>query len=141
MNMNCSDLYQSFIIRLGDDIEEAEQIAVRIISHLRRDRHDRADIDRIREDFSIMRGIDKYREELIIVNRLNDEALAYLVAQTIDLSKIIDMLKSTLKSVKSAKMSRDYASKQERKARNGIKILTEIHSQLMEYKTLSKSIC
>lgn len=78
--LQLDELYNECISRIDDDIEIAEEYLIGCVTYLRRQYTGRADRDRVREDFSLTRGLDKYERELHTISRLSDDSLSTLIA-------------------------------------------------------------
>ena len=83
-----------------DDIDVAQDYLIGCITFLKRKESGRADRDRVREDVILNRGMEKYVSELKIISSLSNDALATLIASSIDLSNEIKRVLSLYEKVK-----------------------------------------
>lgn len=90
--MEVDALYYACIDRIDERLELAEEYLVGCVTFLYRQKTGRADRDRVAEDFSLNRGLEKYIEELTIISRLSDSAMATLIASSLDLAKELERL-------------------------------------------------
>jgi len=124
MDANIEALYYVCIDRIDDEnLELAEEYLIGCITFLHRQANGRADRDRIKEDFDLDRGVEKYEDELIIISRMRDETLRTLIASSLDLSSYVDMLTDVHDKINGAVYDKVQAYNQTAKIRKAIKIL------------------
>lgn len=103
MNANIEALYYECIDKIDDEnIEQAEYYLIGCVTFLQRQAHGRADRDRVAEDFSMNRGIHKYKEELTIISRLSEMSLHTLIASSLDLSDLVEQIEGICKIMENA---------------------------------------
>lgn len=125
--VDVSDLYYDCIDRIDlDNIENAEEYLVGCVTYLKRKTTGRADRDRVREDITMNRGLEKYRQELLTISHLSDEALSTLIASSIDLTGEIKRVISLHDKLRMATMNSDEAKVQANKAKKASDIFLRI---------------
>lgn len=132
MNDHIEDLYYQCIDRIDDDVQKAENYLIGCITFLYRQEHGRADRDRIREDFSLNRGLEKYTQELTIISRLPESSLSTLIASSLDLSKFIVDLSEVVEKTKDAIPDDVQAFGQRSKIKKAINLLNELDSVMSD---------
>lgn len=121
------DLYNKCISKIDDeDIEIAEYYLIGCVTLLKRRYTGRADRDRVREDFKLIRGWDKYERELNTIAKLSDDALASLIASSIDLTDDVRHITDLFKKIKDASMDSNEAIKQSSQALKAANLLQKI---------------
>lgn len=120
------ELYNTCINRIDDDIDVAEEYLIGCVTYLRRQYTGRADRDRVREDFSLTRGLDKYERELHTISRLSDDSLSTLIASSLDLSKDLRHICILFDKIKIASMDKDDAKKQSAQAKRASDMFAKI---------------
>lgn len=108
------------------DVDVAQEYLIGCITFLKRKESGRADRDRVREDVLLSRGMEKYSEELKIVSRLSDDALATLIASSIDLSNEIKRVISLYEKVKLSCVDGKEAKTQAGKAKRASDLFARI---------------
>lgn len=130
MSEEIEDLYYTCIDRIDDDVETAEHYLIGCITFLYRQTHGRADRDRITEDFSLNRGLEKYVEELTIISRLPSNSLSTLIASSLDLSMVVNNLSEIVEKARGAIYDDVQSYGQTSKIRKSIQLLTELDGLL-----------
>ena len=120
------DLYNKCIAKIDDDIETAEVYLVGCVTLLKRKYTGRADRDRVREDFTLTRGLEKYQRELNTISKLSDDALSSLIASSLDLTDDLRHVTDLFRKVKDASMDNSEAIKQATQARKASKLFQRI---------------
>ena len=120
------DLYNKCIAKIDDDIETGEIYLIGCVTLLKRKYTGRADRDRIREDFSLTRGLEKYERELNTISKLSDDALASLIASSIDLTDDLRHVNDLFRKIKDATMDEKEAIKQAAQARKASNLFQRI---------------
>lgn len=119
-------LYNNIISRIDGNIDVAEQYIIGAVSYLKRKNDGRSDKDRIRADFEINRGIEKYERELTTMLNLSDTAFESLIGSSVDLTPNVRIVKDVLSKVKCANFFTDDAKEESTKAKNMARMLLEI---------------
>lgn len=138
MDKEMQALYYKCIDRLDDELEKAESYLISCITFLHRKEHGRADKDRIREDFSLNRGVYKYKEELTIISRLPESSLSTLIASSLDLSPLVEEITNIHEKVNNAIYDDVEANSQSVKIRKAIAILQELSTVIRDKKGNNK---
>lgn len=132
MNANIEALYYACIDRIdGEDLDLAEHTLIGCITYLHRQENGRADRDRVTEDFSLDRGIEKYEIELQIISKMAEESLRTIIASSIDLSSTRAYIKSQEELVSGAIYDEVQADYQ-------VPIIEDMIASLMELKKMIK---
>lgn len=124
--LQLDELYNRCINRIDDDIEIAEEYLIGCVTYLRRQYTGRADRDRVREDFSLIRGLNKYERELHAIVHLSDDSLCTLIASSLDLSKDLRHICDLFDKIKIASMDKDDAKKQSAQAKRASDMFAKI---------------
>jgi len=128
MDKEIEVLYYKCIDKIDDNLEKAEPYLISCITFLSRKKHGRADKDRITKDFSLNRGVHKYKEELTIISRLPRSSLATLIASSLDLSPLVEEISKIHKKTNNAIYDEVEANNQNAKIQKAIKMLTELYT-------------
>lgn len=134
MNANIENIYYKCIEKIDDDINKAEYYLIGCVTFLYRQDNGRADRDRIAEDFSLNRGLEKYVAELTIISRLSNSSLATLIASSIDLSKVVNDLGEIVEKAKSAIQDDVRSYNQTAKIKKAMLLLTELSKVMRDSK-------
>lgn len=121
-----------------DDVEVSEEYLIGCVTSLKRRSQGRADRDRIREDFNLMRGLDKYERELNLISKMDENALTCLIATTLDLSKEVKRMKRILERIRYANFDDDQTKSQATKAQIASGIMKKISALLKPKKRVYK---
>lgn len=122
-----TSIFNKCVDRIDEnDIEMAEECIVGCVTLLKRRFTGRADRDRIRADFSLNRGLEKYERELNTISKLSDDALSSLIASSIDLTDDLAHVEFIFNKIKDASLSPQEAIKQASKARKTANIFMRI---------------
>lgn len=140
MNKQIEDLYYKCIEKIDDDVEKAEYYLIGCITFLCRQTHGRADRDRIAEDFSLNRGLEKYVEELTIISRLPESSLSTLIASSLDLSMVIKNLSEIVEKAKGAIYDDVQSYGQTTKIKKAMHLLSELNKLVKEKKYCRRQI-
>ena len=138
MSEKIDGLYNRCITKIDDDIETAEVYLIGCVTLLRRRYTGRADRDRIREDFSLTRGLEKYERELNTISKLSDDALSSLIASSIDLTDDLRHVNDLFRKIKDATMDEREAIKQAAQARKASNLFQRIANILRPKKKKEK---
>lgn len=127
MDCNVEALYYECIDRInGEDLDIAEEYLIGCVTFLHRQTHGRADRDRVAEDFSLDRGMEKYESELAVISKMSESGLATLIASSLDFSKELKRIKELYGNVRIAVYEDTEADFQVCKLNEAIEILTEM---------------
>lgn len=113
-----------------DRFNMAESLLIGGITLLKRKSNGRADRDRIREDIKFDRGLDKYEEEIRKVFNSSDEYLSDLIAESIDLSHLVDHIKYIVSVIKKADLRGKEQKTQAGRARKAVTLLQKLTCKL-----------
>ena len=123
-----------------DRFNMAESLLIGGITLLKRKSNGRADRDRIREDIKFDRGLEKYEEEIRKVFNASDEYLSDLIAESIDLSPLVDHIKYIVSAIKKSdlRIRQKVEKTQAGKTKKSIKFLMSISNKLAPNRKVKK---
>lgn len=134
------DLFYAALERIDPtDADVASEYIVGALTYLQRSFNGRSDRDRVRDDVELNRGLKKYERELTAIIRMSDDALAALIANSIDLSADARHIEKILKHVEKAGWCVMDASKQCSQAKRIAKMMTRI-ATILEPKKIDRSV-
>lgn len=133
MDANIEALYYACIDRIDDeDIELAEEALIGCVTYLHRQETGRADRDRVKEDFDLDRGLEKYETELKVISLLKEESLRTIIASSADFSRLREEVRAKRELIEGAVYDEVQADYQVPILKETIEHLTEIMNMIKD---------